>query len=368
MKKILLGTTAIIALSTFSAEAFAAEKIQLSLGGFMKHYVALSNHDEAAVTALSEETRALDIGMKANSEVYFRGSTTLDNGLSVSVDIQREADKSSGTRNDVSSLTISSDAMGALTIGSTASAADDYMIRVPQASGLDWSDGFGYGSIAKAGADTQTFAAQSTVDVENSGGKTGKLKYASPSFGGLSVMASYTPANGGGSDLTEGTNANSDEAAIGAKFEGEMGGASVAADIGQLRENGTRNTNHFGLEIGMAGFTVGGAYLTANDDQSIATNAAASSQDGKAYEIGVAYETGPYTVSAGYMKTQSKGVVATAGNNVDKHWALAAAYDMGAGVVLVADYWHSKSESELTAVQAGDGSVSGLIAGIEVGF
>ena len=369
MKKILLGTTAIIALSTFSAEAFAADKIKLELGGFMRHYVALTNHDEVAVTALSAETRGLDLGMKSNSEVYFRGSTTLDNGLSVSVDIQREADKSTATRNDVSALTISSNAMGALTIGSTASAADDYVIRVPQATGLDWSDGYGYGSVAAvAAASATTFAPQSTADIENTGGKDGKLKYVSPSFSGLSVMASYTPAAGGGSDLSAGTNASNDEAAVGAKFDGEVSGVALSVDVGQLRENGTKKTTHFGLSAGMAGFTIGGGYAKMKDDVTSDNTARDNANNGKAYEIGVSYETGPYTVSAGYMKSESDGTIATAGSMSDKHWALAGAYDMGAGVKLVADYWHSETDNETAAINAADGTVSGLIAGIEVGF
>ena len=367
MKKILLGTTAIIAMSTFSAEAFAAEKIKMELGGFMRHYVGLTNHDEVAVTALSAETRGIDLGMHANTEVYFRGATTLDNGLSVSADIQMEADKSQARRIDVSSVTISSDAMGALTIGSNAAAADDFMIRVPQAAGLDWSDAFGYGSVAGVAGSAQAFAAQSAVDVEDSGNKDGKLKYISPSFSGLSVMASYTPANGGGSDLTGGTNASTEEVAYGAKFDGELGGAAVSADVGTLHNDGSWKKHHFGLSVGMAGFTVAGAYTDQNDDLSGAT-ARLSSNDGKAYEIGVAYETGPYTVTAGYMRTESKGTIANVADNVDKHWAVAGAYDMGAGVKLVADYWHAKSENEAVAINVADGTVSGLIAGIEVGF
>ena len=368
MKKILLGTTAIIALSTFSAEAFAAEKIKLELGGFMRHYVALTNHDEVAVTALSAQTRGLDLGMHANSEVYFRGATTLDNGLAVSVDIQREADKSTATRNDVSSLTISSNAMGALTIGSTASAADDFYVRVPQASGLDWADAYEYGSVAGVTGSAQAFAAQSTADITNTGGKDGKLKYVSPSFSGLSVLASYTPAAGGNSNLKGGTTASNDEAAYGAKFDGEVSGVALSADIGQLRQNGTQRTTHFGLNAGMAGFTIGGGYAKMKDDVTANTGSGDKVNTGKTYEIGVAYETGPYTVSAGYMHSKSNGTLATVGSNVDKHWALAGAYDMGAGVKLIADYWHSKSENEAVAVNVADGTVSGLIAGIEVGF
>ena len=368
MKKILLGTTAIIALSTFSAEAFAAEKIKLELGGFMRHYVGLTNHDEVAVTALSAETRGIDLGMHANTEVYFRGNTTLDNGLNVAVDIQMEADKSQARRTDKSYVTISSDGMGALSVGSIVAAADDFLVRVPQAAGLDWSDAYGYGSVAGvAGASATAFAAQSAVDVEDGGNSDGKLKYVSPSFSGLSVVASFTPANGGGSDLTGGTNASTEEIAYGAKFDGELGGAAVSAGVGTLHNDGSFKKHHFGLSVGMAGFTIAGGYTDQNDDLSGAT-ARLSSNDGKAYEIGVGFEQGPYTVTAGYMRTESKGTIANVADNVDKHWAVAGAYDLGAGVKLVADYWHAKSESEDVAINAADGSVSGLIAGIEVGF
>jgi len=370
MKKILLGTTAIIALSTISAEAFAAEKIKLELGGFMRQYVGLTNHDEVAVTALSAETRGLDLGMHSNTEVYFRGATTLDNGLSVSVDIQRESDKSTGRRTDVSAMTISSDQLGALTVGSTAAAMDDFAIRVPQATGLDWSDAYGYGSVAGVVGNATTFDLQSTVNVEETGGKDGKLKYVSPTFAGVSVLASYTPAAAAtaASNLSGGTNASNDEAAYGVTYNGEVSGVALGFDAGQLRQNGTRRTTHYGASVGMAGFTVAGGYRKAKDDVTIANAAGDKINTGKAYEIGVGYETGPYTVTAGYMRTESEGTVANVAKNVDKHWALAAAYDMGAGVVLVADYWHAKSENEAAARVQADGTVSGLIAGVEVGF
>lgn len=371
MKKILLGTTAIIALSTFSAEAFAAEKIKLGLGGFMRHYVGISNHDEVAVTALAGTTRALKLQQNSNTEVYFRGSTTLDNGLSVSVDIQRESDKSTAGRNDVSALTVSSDTMGALTIGSAGHAGDDMIVRVPNAGNFDWGDTDTYGAIATTtGANSAAFAMASASDITDMGGKDGKLKYISPSFSGVTVYASYSAGEGSGaSNLTSGSvnrNTAIDGSTFGVAYSGEVGGAAVSADVTQFRSNGVKNTNHFGLNVGMAGVTIGGGYSAMNDDSGV-QSATVASLDGKAWELGVAFETGPYTMSAGYMKAESKGTT-TAGNHEDTKWNLAATYDMGAGVALTADYFRSKSDAEGTAVAATDGTVSGVIAGIEVGF
>jgi outer membrane protein OmpU len=368
MKKILLGTTAVVALASMSTEAFAADKIKLGLGGFMKHYVGVSNHDEVAPSA-NNVTRAVKLQQYANTEVYFRGATTLDNGLNVSVDIQREGDKSTTGRNDVSSLTVSSDALGALTVGSTNHAGDDMLIRVPNAGSFDWGDTDRFGAVAtSAGAATAGFSTSSSSDISDMGDNTGKLKYISPSFSGFTVYASYTAAEGlDGSNITAGGGAERNTTGIdgstyGIAYEGEVAGASIAADLTQFRSNGTYNVTHGGLNVGMAGFTVGGGYSDFNDDVS-----SAGANDGKAWELGVSYETGPYSLSAGYMVAKNKGAVATTGDNKDTKWNLAATYDMGAGVALAANYFHSTADAE-GAGSTTKTTVSGVIAGIEVGF
>ena len=371
MKKILLGTTAIIALSTFSAEAFAAEKIKLGLGGFMRHYVGIGNGDEVAPTALAGTARGMDVGMNTNSEVYFRGGTTLDNGMSVSVDIQREADKGN-TGNDVSSMQISSDAMGSLTTGATAGAAGAYMVRSPhQANDHDWGDAAAYASVAIAAGTASTgYAGQSTADITDDGANNLTLKYGSPSFSGLSLHASYSPASNDATKDHQGRtrSTTNDEAAMGVLYEGEMGGASVSAGFGQRRDNGTAKSTNFGLNIGMAGFTVGGSYLTKSDDTSADNNARDNASKGKAYELGVAYVTGPYTVAAGYHRSESEGTIALPGKMKDTNWMLSGAYDLGAGVALVGTYERAKTDNEAVAVAGVDGTVSAIVAGIEVGF
>lgn len=371
MKKILLGTTAIIALSTFSAEAFAAEKIKLGLGGFMRHYVGIGNSDETAATALSSNDRDLGLGMHSNTEIYFRGETKLDNGLIVSADIQLEAGIEDANGADISSLTIATETMGALSIGGTASADDDIIVKAPaSASDLGWGDAAAYANIAgTANGSSNAFEAQSTTAMDMNATKGTKLKYNSANYGGVSFAASYTPASGAGTGAqSSGRNATHDETAAGVAFEGEMGGASVAASVATLRINGTNNQNHFGLNVGMGGVTVGGAYTTSNDDQGTAATAASASNDGKAYEIGISYETGPYTFAGGYMKSQSKGVVATAGNNVDKYWMVSGAYDLSGGVLLTLNYENAKTDLDTVAKTDTDGQVSAIVAGIEVGF
>ena len=83
MKKILLGSTAIVAAAAaFAAPASAAENIKLGLGGYYQSAFVLIDEDVA-------DTRTDSI--KQEGEIYFLGETTLDNGVTVGVNVQLEA-------------------------------------------------------------------------------------------------------------------------------------------------------------------------------------------------------------------------------------------------------------------------------------
>ena len=362
MKKILLGTTAVIALGTMTTEAFAADKIALGLGGFMRHYVGLSNGDMVAA-ASSGQTRDKDIGQFSNTEIYFTGSTTLDNGLKVAVRHEYEADGAATQNADKNWLSISSDAMGTVTIGSTNHYGDGAQVRVPNAGNFDWGDTDAWsGQTTAAGTAVAAFA-PSSMDITDMGGDSVKLKYESPSFSGVSVGASYTAAEvGSAHDARRVAGTAQDGYTFGIAYSGDMGGTAVSADVTHANFNTAWEVTHVGLNVGMAGFTVGGGYSDYSD-----TRTGTSSNDGKAWELGVSYATGPYTVSAGYMNADNKGTTATAGSNEDTKWNVSATYDMGAGVALTGTYYNSEADAEGTAATTKT-SVSGVIAGIEVGF
>ncbi|PHS78952.1 MAG: hypothetical protein COB59_04255 [Rhodospirillaceae bacterium] len=374
MKKILLATTAVVALTTVSAEAFAAEKIKLSLGGFMRQYVALTNHDEVAATADTSTLRGVNLGLQSNSEVYFRGSTKLDNGLSVAVDIQLESSTRVGQgatarKFDVVSMEVSSDAIGAVTLGSTTHAADDFLTRAPLPVGsYDWGDTDGLALTASAAGTSSAAYGSAAGDITDTGSKGLKLKYVSPNFSGVNVYASYT-ANDQDGQITGASSNAADAYTYGIAFGGEVGGASVAADVTHMNFGGNTENNHVGLSVGMAGFTVAGGYTDFNEQRSTALVLASTdgSQDGSAWELGVGYETGPYSIAAAYMTAKRNNTAALTADNKDKKWQIGATYDLGAGVALSGVYWNSKATTE-SAITTDDFEVSGFIAGIEVGF
>jgi outer membrane protein OmpU len=371
MKKILLGTTAVVALATMSTEAFAADKIKLGLGGFMRHYIGMTNGDETASTS-SGVARDKNLSQFSNTEVYFKGDTTLDNGINVAVVMQLEADSAATADNmDETYVKLSSDAMGALSVGATQHAADDFLVRVPNASNFDWGDTNSWAGVAATSTTATTTFSPVSNDITDTGSAgSAKLKYVTPTFSGVTAYASYSAAEGSGThDARRLTGTLHDGATMGVAYSGEMSGATVDVDLTHMVwGNSDASTTHAGVSVGMAGFTVGGGYSDFNDERSATTAAQQTAQglvDGNAWELGVGYETGPISVSAAYMSAESTGTVATAGDNEDTKWQASAAYDLGAGVNLSALYFHSKADAEGATAAT---SVNGVIAGIEVGF
>jgi len=380
MKKILLGTTAVIALGAISTDAFAADKIKLGLGGFMRHYVGVIDNDEASNTGTNNTNRGMSLSQWSNTEIYASGSTTLDNGLKISTTVQFEGDGNVTRAVDESYITVSSDAMGALTVGSTEHAIANMGVRAPNAGKFDWNDYETWAKMAATSAANTNFTFTNGQDMDYNGDKAAKLKYISPTFSGVTAFGSYSAAEGANTYDARRINRNTttDGSSFGLAYSGELGGASINADIGQFRWNGIAKDTQGGLTVGMAGFTVGGSYVRIQDDDGSASNADNNSStnraasDGNQWELGVGYATGPYSLSAAYTRSKTDGSNTVAGSNKDTAWNMVAAYDMGAGVALSANYFHLKRDMEGTSstsyANGKPASVSGVIAGIEVGF
>ncbi|MCW8915232.1 MAG: porin, partial [Magnetovibrio sp.] len=300
-----------------------------------------------------------------NSEVFFSGSTTLDNGLKVAAKVELEANQGAASDSiDRSYLTISSDEMGALTMGAAPHAADDMDVRAPNAGNLDWRDTDNFAGSATAATAATTVYTNSSNSIYQWGNHDGiKVKYASPNFSGVTVGGSWSSiANG--VETEDGrliTTAQDDTWTVGAKYSGDFDGVGVNASLVHGTAVSNIEQTALGLSVSTAGFTIGGSYSDFNDTRNNPTD----SNDGEGWELGVGYETGPYSVSAAYMTASNKDTTAIAGDNEDTKWNVVATYDMGAGVALSATYFKSEADAEGTTAAV---DVNGLIAGIEVGF
>ena len=88
MKKILLGTTAIVAAGMIAApSADAADKIKISVGGYMNQWFGYTTADD-------ESGEYQGFNNVSDTEIFFTGMTTLDNGISFGVNVQLEGNTS----------------------------------------------------------------------------------------------------------------------------------------------------------------------------------------------------------------------------------------------------------------------------------
>ena len=94
MRKMLFATTALVAVGFVSGSAPAAEPIKLSLGGFYATAagVEVGGNDSKGAPSEDRQTGAF----KQNVEVHIKGQTILDNGLTVGVWIELEANNTPG--------------------------------------------------------------------------------------------------------------------------------------------------------------------------------------------------------------------------------------------------------------------------------
>ena len=89
MKKVLLGTTALLGAGLVASPAFAADGIKLGVGGFFKT-AYMVNFDDDGEGELGNE-RNTD-GVFSDAEIHFDGSTVLDNGLEVGGHVELEGE------------------------------------------------------------------------------------------------------------------------------------------------------------------------------------------------------------------------------------------------------------------------------------
>ncbi|WP_417798047.1 porin [Terasakiella pusilla] len=378
MKKLLVASTAIVAVAAVSS-ANAADPIKLSVGGYMNQYVGYVSQDEDGQQDFAE------VNINSETELYFRGSTTLDNGLTIGVNIDRYADRDDAGGDDVF-LQISSDSLGRLRIGQTKGAAYALSHSAPNVA-IGNNDGDVSDWIARptqtaklnsnAANNSEAFVYSDQTMTASEGNDGQKIVYWTPNLGGFQAGVSYgLDANGAAIESAVnvgGGNTNNDTAwDVGVAYNGDFGGVTFGADVTfQQNNNGgttgtlveDRQSYRAGVSVGVAGFTVGGSYRKTNNERSI------KDVDSSGWDLGVAYETGPYGVSLSYASFEEDSAANSTLDDTAKTWVLGASYDLGAGVTLVGSVFTAEYEDGATAVNStNDNEGTGIVTGLQVSF
>jgi len=319
---------------------------------------------ETAVGAGSSSPNSVDV--KGDNEIWFSGSTKLDNGLEVGINIELEAggntDSSTSTAsgntradNIDKSYVYVSGGFGKVIVGTESNGTVLMHTMAPDAAGNTGADGLLTGGLAIAKPDAVS-STKVTTEIDTDA-EADKITYVAPSFYGFTVGGSYVPNANEDNQNTWGngnstTNAAAEIYGIAAMYANTFGGLGVKASAGWVSydiSNATDRSNEyaFGTQLSYAGFTLGGSYRIINENSgSGSTIANGNSASGNTWDIGLMYETGPWAVSAVYLKSTANGSMTTAGEDTAEIYQISGKYNMGAGVDLLATVGHAEYDDE----------------------
>ena len=253
MRKLLLGTTAIAAAATLSANAALAD---VSISGFYEwRYESRSSK----ITAKDGTQFASD------SEIKFMFTNKTDSGLDISMKQEFETD-AGNTAVQESSISISG-GFGTLQLGSDDGINDG---PIPIASNDLISEEMYSTSTLSATDKTSAQLGIKDGDMANLAGNNNKIAYYLPPMNGLTTGASFTDG---------GEEGNADTTEFGAGYSMEAGGASLYLSyVTGTTENSTQDidSSAMGLKVTTGGveFVIGQSQYEAENDDEQGTSAA----------------------------------------------------------------------------------------------
>jgi outer membrane protein OmpU len=364
LKKFLFSTTALAVAGAFAfgVDANAAAKpIKMAVGGFMTTEMGFSNNDggfetgDTNATAISN--KRADFNNVQDSEVYFTGSTKLDNGIALSITIQLEADQVDANIIDESYMKMTG-SFGDLRLGSTTGTNSVLKHIAPYVGiGLDGGSSDNYISVpAAVTASGSTNAATS--------GDANKIAYITPRFGnGAAIGISWTPStvNANTAPVTGGNDADQAQVLeLALSYETTIGTSSVKLDL--AAEDVSNNTRKYrgGGHVGVGGFTVGGSYSRQTNDND------ATRDKTIAYDLGVSYVMGAYKFGIATVK----GSRDFGNDNEDEEqkWSIGAQYAIDTGVTGTLTFVNADYEDGATGLPQNSNDGHALIGQIKVAF
>ncbi len=230
MRKVLLGTTALVAAgfvaSAATADEMMAEPVSVGIGGYYR--VAIGNVDGSDGMGEPEQNNHRT-AFGEDTELNIGGSTTLDNGMTAGVSINLEASRggNAGAGADEAHVFFEG-AFGRIQMGNIESARQQKVTFAPQGT-------------SNFGVNTPffTFAAGSWLATYDDGlgnEDSMKLVYTTPSFNGFQLGLSYAPDDnthgqyGGNTSADAGQYEN--QVGVGLSFAQDFAGGSLSMSAG----------------------------------------------------------------------------------------------------------------------------------------
>ncbi len=375
MKRILLGTTALVAAGVIGAgDAEAAFDATVN-GYYYWAYGFVNQDDDTGEPGKFLQNQALN----SDSEVHFRIKQTLDNGIEVGGRIELEGSSSAGDFIDERWIFFRG-GFGELRVGEEDDARKLKSYTAPSASGFLFNVNSPFFTFNAGTASGVVVSSNSTTpNLEND---SSKIIYFTPSFGGFQLAVSYAPDSSqdrlpfgfgtGDTDggVTAGVGALSNAVSVGADYSGEFNGVTVGVGGGYSwasAETGAASDPSIwaaGINIGFAGFTVGGS-IAVGEDTAVNTFNGYAVSDATVFDVGATYNMEAVTVGVAWSHGEYDGVFGTTQEDEVDFVNFEAGYALGEGVLLGAFIGYFDFESGGPATADNTGWQAGVGAGLD---
>ena len=368
----LLASTALVAATAGDAHA-KVEKMKIEVGGFFTVLTGWATQKDSFESTANATNRVSydNYDVKNDSEIHFIGSNKLDNGITVEVVVEIEADQSgtgAGATSTDDSFMALTGSFGRIAIGTQDHATVMIANNAPNVGAIPADNSDADDWIIKPAAiglgDPFTHIGGAT-DV--------KITYLSPTFNGFTVAASYTPSDAairtqpkvGGNSGTENQTYDA-----GIAYTGKLGAVSIGADVSYWETHGPATSSLKGWRVGgvieASGFAVGAAYKDMTDIDSGQTGTA-NSNDEIAWEAGASYSKDAWAVGITYVAAGRDFATATPGKDTVDRLTVGGSYTMGPGIDLLGTIAHVNWDDESTN-DANNNTGWAVIGGISVAF
>jgi len=372
LKKQLMATTALVVASALatSGAALAQKKSSrpsLSIGGWYEAVLGAVDDNENGANG-----QHIGFDVHHDSEVHFKGSAKLDNGIRIRTRMEIETDTDNAGGVDESYVNISG-GFGQLRLG-----AEDGAGHLLTTGTL--------GHWATNVASSLAFETQKWIDppaghaagavnrLDIGGGDDSKLTYFTPRIEGLTLGVSYMPSfQGNNNSAPESVSSNEFEGYQAAlRYQRKFGKAAitVAAGYASIHEQGDgRNQERpggfaGGIIIDYGNFRGSFGYT---HEWNLTAETAATNGGNESFDTGIRYRMGRNHFSLGYMDVENEGLRANEANDTTNMGMLSYRRDLGPGVQYRLNFMWADHEGEVVGSTDDNDGVA-LTTGIRVAF
>lgn len=358
MRACAVATAALIGIGLNTTGVQAADKVTLEMSGSSRWFTIGSWNNATYAKATGQSFNKVDV--KGQADIIFSGFTKLDNGLEVGIETALLSGANTGIGGDdeqnlvdMAYLYIDS-GYGKLHLGVLQNGTYLIHVQAPEAIG-QWNDG---GLLT----DNQIIQTPDTIGINGnqlnstailpgqSGAFNESVTYITPTFYGLTAVASYTPNDiknvrgpvnlkttmhdffGAGLNYTDSFDG------FGVKASAAWARASIGPEWGIVAFTPGQYVNFYnaGLNLSYGGFTLGGSLRWNNHNEKGHGLADQLSLDGHAWDAGLVYGGDVWTAGVSLYKSRVTGHSYRNGGKKEEITFIqtSASYTLGPGVSL----------------------------------